>query len=262
MPGTIVLFAAWLAFNLSSAHLSAAQEQRIVLFGAASTKNAIDDVSAAFHRKTGSKVVASFAASSALAKQIETGAPADVFVSADPAWMDYLSQRKLVRDSTRSNLLGNRLVVIAPKDAPMEAVTIVKNFDLAALAGDGRIVIGDVRAVPAGRYAKAALEHLGIWPSVEKKLAMTENVRAALALVSRAEAPLGIVYETDMKSDPGVKIVGIFPSDSHPPIVFPAALTATAKPLAESFLAFLRSPEAQSIFEGHGFTFLPIPPRS
>jgi len=218
--------------------------------------NALNEVDAAFTKKTGVKVVASYAASSALMKQIEQGAPADVFVSADVNWMDYGAQRNLVRNDTRIDLLGNRLVLIAPKDAKIGDITIAPGFDLAALAGNGRIATGDVRAVPAGLYAKAALEKLGIWAAVEPKLAMAENVRAALILVVRGEAPLGIVYATDAMVEPNVKIVGVFPEDSHPPIVYPAALTANVKPDAAQYLAFLRSQAAKSIFEFYGFSFL------
>jgi molybdate transport system substrate-binding protein len=232
------------------------QEKSIVVFAAASMKNALDDVDAAFTTKSGIKVVASYAASSALMKQIEQGAPADVFLSADLNWMDYGAQKKLVKGDTRVNLLGNRLVLIVPKDSKIGDVTIAPGFDLAALAGDGRIAAGDVRAVPAGLYAKAALEKLGVWAAVEPKLAMAENVRAALVLVARGEAPLGIVYETDAKIEPGVKIVGVFPEDSHPPIVYPVALTANAKPDAAQYLAFLRTQAAKSIFERYGFSFL------
>ena len=187
--------------------LAAAEEKSIVVFAAASMKNALDDVDAAFTKKTGIKVLASYAASSALMKQIEQGAPADVYVSADLQWMDYGSQKKLVKDDTRFNLLGNRLVLIAPKDSKIGDVSIGPGFDLAKLAGDGRIATGDVRAVPVGLYAKAALEKLGVWASVEAKMAMADNVRAALVLVARGEAPLGIVYATDAKVEPGVKIV-------------------------------------------------------
>ena len=174
-------------------------------------KNALDDVNAAFTKATGIKVVASYAASSALMKQIEQGAPADVFASADLDWMDYGAQKKLIKDDTRVNLLGNRLVLIAPKDSKIGNVTIAPGFDLAKLAGDGRIATGDVRAVPVGKYAKAALEKLGAWAAAEPKFAMAENVRAALALVARGEAVLGIVYETDAKVEPNVKIVGRLP---------------------------------------------------
>ena len=194
-------------------HPAQAQDKSITVFAAASMKNALDDVDAAFTKKSGVKVVASYDASSALMKQIEAGAPADVFVSADLKWMDYGSQKKLIKDDTRVNLLGNELVLIAPKDSKIGNVTIAPGFDLAKLAGDGRIATGDVKAVPVGIYAQAALEKLGVWAAVEPKMAMTANVRAALILVARGEAPLGIVYSTDAKVEPGVKVVGVFPED-------------------------------------------------
>ncbi len=233
-----------------------AQEKSITVFAAASMKNALDDVNAAYTKATGVKVIASYAASSALAKQIEGGAPADAFVSADLKWMDYLAEKKAIRGGTRVNLLGNRLVLIAPKDSGIGKATIVKGFDLEKLAGDGRIATGDVKAVPVGRYAKAALENLGAWAAAEKKFAMTDNVRAALLLVSRGEAALGIVYETDAKVDPGVKIVGTFPENSHEPVTYPVAMTTTAKPEAAGYLSFLRSQSARSMFEKYGFSFL------
>ncbi len=231
----------------------------ITVFGAASMKNALDDVNDAFSKNTGIKVTASYAASSALMKQIENGAPADVFVSADVDWMDYGAQKNLIKDDTRVNLLGNRLVLIARKDSKIGEVAIGPGFDLAKLAGDGRIVTGDVRAVPVGKYAKAALEKLGAWAAAAPKFAMTENVRAALTLVARGEAALGIVYQTDAKVEPNVKIVGVFPADSHPPIVYPVALTANAKPEAVQYLSFLRSQAAKTVFETYGFTFLARP---
>jgi molybdate transport system substrate-binding protein len=233
-----------------------AQDKTVTVFAAASMKNAVDDIDAAFTKATGIKAVASLAASSALAKQIEQGAPADVFVSADLEWMDYVAGKKLIKDDTRVNLLGNKLVLIAPKDSKLTEVTIGPGFDIAKLAGDGRIAVADVRAVPAGKYAKAALEKLGGWAAAEGKLASAENVRAALALVGRGEAPLGIVYETDAKIEKNVKIVGHFPEGSHPPITYPVALTATAKPEAERYLNFLRSGVAKTVFETYGFTFL------
>jgi molybdate transport system substrate-binding protein len=238
---------------------AAAQDKTITVFAAASMKNALDDVNAAFLKTSGVKVVASYAASSALAKQIEQGAPADAFISADLAWMDYLAQKKAINESTRVNLLGNRLVLIAPKDSKIDKVEIGQNFDLAKLIGDGRITTGEVTSVPVGKYAKGALEKLGIWASVEKKFAMADNVRAALALVSRGEAVLGIVYETDAKVDPGVKIVGAFPADSHPAIIYPAAATVNAKPEAAAYLNFLRSNAAKGTFEKYGFTALARP---
>jgi len=222
-------------------------------------KNALDDVDDAFSKQSGIRVVASYDASSALMKQIEQGAPADVFLSADLKWMDYGAEHHLIKTDTRFDLLGNRLVLIAPKDSRIGTVTIGPGFNLASLAGDGRIAVGDVRAVPVGLYAKAALEKLGAWTAVESKLAMAQNVRAALVLVARGEAPLGIVYETDAKIDPGVKIVGVFPEDSHPPIVYPVAATATAKPDAAPYLAFLRTQAAKAILEHYGFTVLVKP---
>ena len=235
---------------------SFAQEKSITAFVAASMKNALDDINAAYTKKTGVKVAASYAASSALARQIEQGAPADVFASADLEWMDYATQKNTINESTRVNLLGNRLVLIAPKDSAVSNVTIAQGFDLAKLAGDARIATGDVQSVPVGKYAKAALEKLGAWSAASSKFAMADNVRAALTLVSRNEAALGIVYETDAKVDPGVKIVGHFPADSHPPIVYPVAATKTARPEAADYVAFLRSSAAKAIFEKYGFTFL------
>ena len=233
-----------------------AQEKTLTVFAAASMKNALDDINAAFLKSTGTKVTASYAASSTLAKQLEQGAPADVFASADLEWMDYSAQKKTIKDDTRVNLLGNRLVLIAPKDSKIDKVDIAQGFDLAKLVGDGRIATGEVNSVPVGKYAKSALEKLGIWSSVEKKFAMADNVRAALALTARGEAVLGIVYETDAKVEPGVKIVGAFPPDSHPAIVYPVAATANAKPEAAVYLAFLRGGAAKAVFEKYGFTFL------
>jgi molybdate transport system substrate-binding protein len=252
----LALFAAIVAVTPQTA---SAQEKSITVFAAASMKNALDDADAAFTKASGIKVVASYDASSALMKQIEGGAPADVFVSADLQWMDYGSQKKLIKDDTRTNLLGNELVLIAPKDSKIDHIDIAPGFDLAKLAGDGRIATGDVKAVPVGLYAKAALEKLGVWSSVEPKMAMTSNVRAALILVARGEAPLGIVYSTDAKVEPGVKIIGVFPKDSHPPIIYPVGATVNAKSEAAAYLAFLRTPAAKSIFERYGFTFLVKP---
>jgi molybdate transport system substrate-binding protein len=233
-----------------------AQEKSILVFAAASMKNALDDVDTAFAKQTGVAVVASYDASSALMKQIEQGAPADVFISADLKWMDYGSEKKLIDDKTRVNLLGNKLVLIAGKESRLGDVTIGSGLDLAGLAGEGRIATGDVRAVPVGIYAKAALQKFGLWNSVEPKLAMVGNVRAALVLVARGEAPLGIVYATDAKAEPAVKVIGTFPDDSHEPIVYPVAATPTAKPAAAAYLAFLRSAAARAIFEHYGFSVL------
>jgi molybdate transport system substrate-binding protein len=238
---------------------TAAAETSVTVFAAASLKNALDDVDAAFTRSSGVRVVASYAASSTLARQIEQGAPARVFLSADVDWMDYAEQKKLIAAGTRVNLLGNKLVLIAPKDSSIGEVTIAPGVDLVALAAGGRIATGDVRAVPAGRYAKAALEKLDIWDSVAPRLAPAESVRAALALVARGEAALGIVYATDARIEPNVKIVGTFPADSHPPIIYPVAAVAAPPSQALAYLAFLRTAAAKAIFERYGFTFLPPP---
>ena len=255
----MIKLAAAIAVAFFVASPAAAQEPTLTVFAAASLKNALDDIDAAFTKKTGIKVVVSYAASSALMKQIEQGAPADVFASADLDWMAYGSQRKLMRDDTRVNLLGNQLVLIAGNESKVENVTISPSLDLARLVGDGRITTADVRAVPVGKYAKAALEKLGLWPQVETKLAMVENVRAALALVARGEAPLGIVYATDAAVEPNVRVIGAFPADSHPPIVYPFALTVTARPPAAQYLAYVRSQDAKAVFEKYGFTVLNKP---
>jgi molybdate transport system substrate-binding protein len=249
-----------LAFVVLLPHAPArAEDKTLVVFAAASMKNALDDVDAAFTARTGVKVSASYAASSTLAKQIEQGAPADIFVSADTDWMDYAIGKKTINESTRVNLLGNSIVLIAPKDSKIDNVAIGPGFDLAKLAGDGKIATGDVKAVPVGKYAQAALEKLGAWQAAAPKFAMAESVRAALALVARGEAVLGIVYSTDAKVEPGVKIVGTFPADSHPAIIYPVAATSTAKPEAKEYLAFLKTAAAKAIFEKYGFKFLITP---
>jgi molybdate transport system substrate-binding protein len=251
-----------IAFSaIFGSHFAGGQEKSITLFAADSMKNALDDINAAFTKSTHIKVTASYGANSALMKQIEQGAPADVFASADLGWMDYGSQKKVINDKTRINLLGNRLVLIAPKDSKLGNVTIGSGFNLAQLAGDGRIATGDVRAVPVGIYAKAALEKLGSWQAAAPKFAMTENVRAALTLVARGEAPLGIVYATDAIIEPRVKIIGVFPADSHPEIVYPVAATVTAKLEALAYLSYLRSAAAKAVFGLYGFVVL-IPPSS
>jgi molybdate transport system substrate-binding protein len=253
------LFVALSILSGSALSPAAAQDKSLTVFAAASMKNALDDIDAAYTAKTGVKIVASYAASSALAKQIEQGAPADVFVSADTDWMDYAAGKKNVNESTRVNLLGNSIVLIAPKDSKIDDVAIGQGFDLAKLAGDGKIATGDVKAVPVGKYAKAALEKLGAWSAAEPKFAMAESVRAALTLVARGEAALGIVYSTDAKVEPGVKIVGTFPADSHPAIIYPVAATTTAKAEVTDYLAFLRSSTAKTILEKYGFKFLVSP---
>lgn len=242
---------------LAPARLAA--QETIVVFAAASLKNAIDDINAAFSKQAGLRIAASYAASPALARQIEQGAPADIFISADREWMDYAEQKQLIRPDTRADLLGNRLVLITHKNSKIPEVVIDENFDLAALAGDGRIAIGDTRVVPAGKYAKQALGKLGAWAKAAPKLAMTENVRAALAFVARGEVPLGIVYETDARIEPQVKIIGRFPESSHAPIVYPVAMTMRATLSALSYLDFLRASDARTIFEKYGFSVLTRP---
>jgi molybdate transport system substrate-binding protein len=228
------------------------QDKTITVFAAASLKNALDDVDTAFTKQSGNKVVVSYGASSALAKQIEQGAPADVFASADLQWMDYGVQKKV---DTRVNLLGNKLVLIAAKDAKVDHLTIGPDFDLATLAGNGRVATGDVREVPVGLYAKGALERLGAWAAVEPKMAMAGNVRLALSMVARGETPLGIVYETDAKIEPAVKVIGVFPDNTDDPIIYPVALTPNAKSDAVQYLSFLRTQTAKSVFEKYGFNF-------
>lgn len=243
------------ALLLAGAPGALAQE-KVTVFAAASLKNALDAVNAACETDIGEQATISYAASSALAKQIEEGAPADVFMSADLDWMKYLSDKNLIKADTETKLLGNSIVLVAPADSTIEA-KIEKGFDLAGLLGDGRLAMANVDAVPAGRYGKASLASLGAWASVEGKVAQAENVRAALALVSTGEAPLGIVYKTDAAADPKVKVVGTFPEDTHPPIVYPVAQTAGSKDdNTPAFLKCLRSAKAKELFEAQGFTVL------
>jgi molybdate transport system substrate-binding protein len=252
LVGTIVL-----AFVAAPA---VAQTHDILVFGAASLKDALDDIDAQYLRQSGKKVVASYAASSALAKQIEASAPADIFISADLDWMDYLAERKLIKPETRKNLVGNALVLIAPASSTIK-LTIAPNFPLAQTLGNERLAMADPRAVPAGKHGQAALEKLGVWSSVAGKVAAAENVRATLLLVARGEAPLGIVYATDAFADKSVKIIGEFPPDTHPPIIYPvAAVAGSSNPAVASYLDFLQGPIAKAAFEKQGFKVL-SPPR-
>jgi molybdate transport system substrate-binding protein len=230
------------------------QGKDVVVFAAASLKEALDAINAQRRRESGKNAVISYAASSTLAKQIEAGAPADLFISADRDWMDYLEARKLIQPASRSDLLGNSIVLIAPAGSAVR-LTIAPGFALAAALGDGRLAMADPAAVPAGRYGKAALEKLGVWDKVADRVAAAENVRAALLLVARGEAPLGIVYRTDVAVEPRVRIIDTFPAGSHPPIVYPIALTAaSANPDAPLLLSYLRSAAAHAQFEKAGFT--------
>ncbi|MFO0996452.1 MAG: molybdate ABC transporter substrate-binding protein [Alphaproteobacteria bacterium] len=226
----------------------------VLVFAASSLKEVIDAAASDFASMEGERIVTSYAASSALAKQIESGAPADLFISADREWMDYLADRKRIVPATRTNLAGNRLVLIAPNGSNITA-RIAPGFPLASLLGRGRLAIADPDYVPAGRYARTALERLGVWATVAHKLAPAENVRTALTFVARGEAALGIVYRTDALAETTVKVVDTFSADTHAPIIYPAALTSrTAKPAAAAFLAYLKSPKGQATFVRFGFT--------
>jgi molybdate transport system substrate-binding protein len=239
------------------AALPACAEDRVTVFAAASLQNALNDVGAAYTRKTGRPVRVSYAASSAIARQIEQGAPADLFVSADREWMDYAARRRLIQPESRRDLLSNRLVLIAPAGARV-GLTVGPGMPLARALGDGRLAMA-APDVPAGRYARAALDRLGVWTSVEARVAPAESVRAALQFVARGEAPLGIVYETDARVDRRVRIVGVFPASSHPPIVYPAALTSrgAGNRAAADFLTYLSGAEASAIFRRYGFNVTP-----
>ena len=235
---------------------AASQAKDTLVFAAASLKNALDDIAAQWQRETAKKVAISYAASNNLIKQIELGAPADIFFSADLDWMDYGQQKNLIKPDTRTNLLGNRIVLIAPKGSTTN-IDIRPGLNLAAALKGGRLAMASVDAVPAGKYGKAALEKLGAWDGVKDKIAQAENVRAALLFVARGEAPLGIVYQTDAASDPNVTIVGTFPDDTHPPIVYPLAVTKeSTNPDALAFFNFIKSPAARPAFEKQGFTVL------
>jgi molybdate transport system substrate-binding protein len=230
--------------------------EKINVFAAASLKNALDAVGASWKADTAKEAALTYAASNALAKQIEAGAPADVFISADLTWMKYLTDKNLITKGSDVQLLGNEIVLVAPKDSKIE-LKIENEFKLADALGSGKLAMANVESVPAGKYGKAALEKLSVWASVEGKVAQTENVRAALKLVELGEAPLGIVYATDAKADDAVKMVGTFPSDSHPPIIYPAGLVAASQnPDAAEFLKYLQSDKAKAIFEAQGFVVL------
>jgi molybdate transport system substrate-binding protein len=242
-----------LAFAPGMAHA----QNSVVIFAAASLKNALDEIAATWSKDTGKPAPKiSYAASSALAKQMEQGAPADMFISADLDWMDYVQGKNLIKNDTRFNLLGNKIVIIAPKDSKTTSLAI-RGDDLAKALAGGRLSMANVESVPAGKYGKAALEKLGAWNAAKDSIAQAENVRAALLLVGRGEAPLGIVYSTDAAAEPNVRIVATFPDDSHPPIIYPAALTKESSNAdARAFLDFLRSAKARSAFEKQGFTVL------
>ncbi|MEZ5897942.1 MAG: molybdate ABC transporter substrate-binding protein [Hyphomicrobiaceae bacterium] len=235
-----------------------AEGPALKIFAAASMKDAFDAAGHAYTEKTGQTLSISYAASSALAKQIEQAAPADVFISADLAWMDYLAERSLLLKGTRRNLAGNALVLIGPAASTLN-IDIAPGFDLAGALGDGRLAVGNVASVPAGKYAKAALESLKVWESVADKLAQAENVRSALAYVAQGETPLGIVYKTDAAAEPKVKVIASFPANSHPAIIYPIAVMkqTTAPDAAKAFVAYLGTADAMAILEKHGFVPAP-----
>lgn len=224
-----------------------------LVLAAASLQESLTEAAAAWAAKGHPPPVLSFAASSALARQIEAGAPADLFISADEPWMDAVARKGLIRPATRTSFLANRLVLIAPASSRAR-VAIRPGFPIARLLGNGRLAMADPEAVPAGKYGKAALTRLGVWGDVARRVVGAENVRAALALVERGAAPLGIVYATDARASKAVRIVGVFPADSHPPITYPlATLAKSTSAEAEGFHRFLLSPQAGAIFVRHGF---------
>jgi molybdate transport system substrate-binding protein len=242
LAAALVAFFVWFA--------PAQAQDRVLVFAAASLRNALDDAALGF---SGPRPVISYAGSSSLAKQIERGAPASIFISADRDWMNYVQQLGLLEPGTRRDLLGNRLVLVAPRGSTVK-LEIAPGMPLLRALGGGRLALGDPYHVPAGKYARAALESLGLWDSVKAHVAATENVRIALALVARGEAPLGVVYETDAREEPGVRVVGRFDASLHPPIVYPMALLKGAPPAARAFTAYLRGDRARAVFRQHGFS--------
>jgi len=231
--------------------VQAAQADTTV-FAAASLSDVLKQVGDAYNASTGHRVIFSFAASSLLARQIESSPGADIFISADTEWMDYLDKRGLIVHGARIDLLGNRLVLIAPVESKV-ALVLKPGLNLLSALDGGRLALADPSSVPAGKYAKAALTTLEVWDAVENQIAPAENVRVALAYVARGETPLGIVYATDAKAEPKVRIVAEFPENTHPPIVYPAALTKDAGAEARMFFAYLSSERARILFETAGF---------
>lgn len=252
--GRRIAAATFAAASLVALRPAAADE--ILVFAAASLAGALDDVADAF-ADGGAPVTVSYAGTAALARQIEAGAAADIFISADDAWMDYVEERGLIDPASRTDLLGNRLVLVAPDGATTGGAEGPTELIAGTVGVDARLAMADVDAVPAGRYGRAALESLGIWNAVAPYIVESENVRAALAFVARGEARLGIVYATDAAAEPDVEVVATFADELHPPIVYPAAATTTADADSRAFLAFLGGPEAAAIFAGYGFTILP-----
>jgi molybdate transport system substrate-binding protein len=244
-----------LALALSVAWPSFAAD-KITVFAAASLTDALNAIDAAYTAKSGTAVTVSFAASSTLARQIEAGAPAQIFLSADTKWMDYLDKKNLIEPGTRQNVLGNKLALIAPSDSPVATLSIDRTLDWQHLLGaDGHLAVGDPDHVPAGIYAKEALTNLGVWPELQPHLARADDVRGALTLVERGEAPLGIVYVTDARVSTHVRIVGVFPEDTHSPIVYPFAIVkGAASPAVQAYFRFLNGADARTVFNRYGFS--------
>jgi molybdate transport system substrate-binding protein len=228
------------------------RKPQLLVFAAASLTDVLGELSEAWQRRSGATVKLSFAASSILARQIEAGGAADVFISADQEWMDYLATRGLIDAASRRNLVGNRLVLIAPADSLVQ-LRVAPGFRLAAALAGGRLAIGDPDTVPAGRHARRALTTLGVWDPIADRLVRADNVRSALNYVARGEAPLGIVYSTDAQIEPKIRVVDTFPDSSHPAITYPAAATVNAAPPAASYLAYLESSAALSVWKKYGF---------
>ena len=246
--------AVFFIFSLVSAVGVSAGEGPVNVFAAASTTDAVTEICRLYEAAGSGRAVPVFASSSTLAKQIENGAPAQVYISANVKWMDYLAERKMIVPDSRIDLLGNRIVLIAPADSKLE-IEIKPGFSLLPVLGDGRLSMGDPDHVPAGMYGKEALKKLGAWNEVESRVAGAKDVRAALALVERGEAPLGQVYSTDAAISKKVRVVGVFPESSHPPIVYPVALVQGGdSPEARTFFEFLKGPKAKAVFEERGFT--------
>jgi molybdate transport system substrate-binding protein len=241
---------------LSMIFHATAHAENVNVFAAASLKTALDDAAKVWKTQSGKDIVATYGSSATLAKQIAEAAPADIFISADLAWMDDVAKKNLIKPESRKNLVGNTLVLVAAAGTDLK-IELEKDSNLATSLGDEKLAVGDVKSVPAGKYAKSALESLGLWSSVEPNLVMQENVRSALALVARGEAKLGIVYGSDAVAESKVQVVANFPETSHKPIVYPAAvIAASTNPDAQTFLTFLFSEETQLIFKANGFTVL------
>lgn len=254
MPRLIRALLAFALLACTQAAFAGSARAPLTVFAASSLKESLDAAARAYERRTGTRVRISYAASSALARQIGQGAPTDVFLAADRDWMDHLARRRLLRRGTRRDLLGNTLVLVAPRHARVAPVSFARPSSLAMALGDGRLALALTQSVPAGRYARTALESLGAWLHVRTRVVEAENVRAALMLVARGEARLGIVYATDARAEPRVRVLATVPAHSHPPIVYPVAVMAASRhPHADGFAAWLHGAQARAIFVRHGF---------